>query len=590
MKNKYKIHQILSYVFLLRKNEIKFINMINEFNVNFPNSIRWSNKIFNYYNNIITQVKCKECNSKNVKYLSYNRGYGKYCSTKCSACSNETKEMKIITSIKNYGTTHRLKNKKEYQKQIKNNLNKYGVENISQNEETKKKRKNTFLKKYGVEHPLQSKKIKEKQRNTIYNKYGVKNLSNSKIIQEKKKETSLKKYGVEHPFQNKEIKEKIRETNLKKYGVEYYVSSEKNKIYLKEKLELNKKLIWKNKLNISEKDIITLKDNSFQIKNNCNNHLDGFEINKYNLYNRIKYGVKNICTICNPISEQSSIKENEIKDWLKNDLKLNIIENDREILNGKELDIYLPDFNLAIEFNGLYYHSDKFLPNNYHLDKTELCEEKGIQLLHIFEDEWIYKSDIVKSIIKAKLGLIGNKIFGRKTELKEITSKESREFLNNNHIQGNVNSSIRIGLFHENELVSLMTFGKKRVIMKSKSKEGEYEMYRFCNKLNTSVIGGASKLFKYFINNYKPEEVISYADRRYFDGKMYKKLGFNLETITKPNFWYVKGLNRFYRFNFRKDKLVSEGYNPNKTAEEIMIQRNYFKIYDSGNLKYSLYF
>jgi len=362
------------------------------------------------------------------------------------------------------------------------------------------------------------------------------------------------------------------------------VESIKNKL-LDSKLN---KFVLKNKLNFGVDNIVNKSSSQYLIKNQCTEH-DEYLIDKSLFYHRVKYGVRNTCTICNPISEQSSIKEKEIKDWLISDLKLNIIENDRKILNGKEIDIFLPNFNLAIEFNGLYWHSDLFKDKNYHLNKTELANAKGIQLLHIFEDEWVYKSDIVKSIIKAKLGLIENKIFGRKCIIKEITSKESKEFLNKNHIQGNVNASIRLGLFYNEKLVSLMTFGKLRKMMGGKSKEGEYEMYRFCNKLNTSIIGGASKLFKYFLNNYKPKQIISYADRRYFDGNLYEKLKFNFIHSTKPNFWYFKqnSLNREYRFKYNKNILIKKGYNKTKTANEIMSEIGYLWIYDCGNLKFN---
>ncbi len=248
----------------------------------------------------------------------------------------------------------------------------------------------------------------------------------------------------------------------------------------------------------------------------------------------------------------------------------------------------MPQYNLGIEFNGLYWHSDMNLENNYHLLKTELANMKNMKLLHIFEDEWVFKSDIIKSIIKTKLGIFDNKIFGRKTTVKLISSEESRNFLNKNHIQGNINSSIRIGLYYENELISVMTFGKKRIVMGSVSEDNVYEMYRFCNKLNTTVIGGASRLFKFFINEYKPKEIISYADRRYFDGKLYENLGFKFSSSTKPNYWYFKKntLTRIHRFNFRKDKLVKEGYDKTKSEREIMSNRGYLRIYDCGNLKF----
>ena len=161
-------------------------------------------------------------------------------------------------------------------------------------------------------------------------------------------------------------------------------------------------------------------------------------------------------------------------------------------------------------------------------------------------------------------------------------------FLNNNHIQGFMGSKIKIGLFYNNELVSLMTFGNLRKSMGQKKLEGSYEMLRFCNKLNINVIGGASKLFKYFIRNYNPIEVISYADRSWSKGNLYEKLGFSMEYKTKPNYYYIINGVREYRFNYRKDILVKQGFNENKTEHQIMLERKIYRIYNTGNYKFEI--
>ena len=175
-----------------------------------------------------------------------------------------------------------------------------------------------------------------------------------------------------------------------------------------------------------------------------------------------------------------------------------------------------------------------------------------------------------------------NKIFARKCIIKEIDNKTSKEFLNKNHLQGNVYGLINIGLFYNEELVSLMTFGNRRKNLGGTSANDEYELLRFCNKLNTIVVGGASKLFKYFLKKYNPEKIISYCDLRWSEGKMYETLGFSLNHISKPNYFYIKDRKRINRFNFRKDVLVKEGYNKNKTEHEIMLERGIYRIYDCG--------
>jgi hypothetical protein len=275
--------------------------------------------------------------------------------------------------------------------------------------------------------------------------------------------------------------------------------------------------------------------------------------------------------------------EGEVKDFLKS-LNLNIIENSKTIISPLELDIYIPSHNIAIEFDGLYWHSELYKPSNYHLNKTELCEKQDIQLIHLFEDEWNYKQDIVKSRIKNILGLTENKIFARKCIIKEVNKNDKAKFLDNNHIQGTVASSINIGLYYNDELVSLMTFGKGRIALGGES--NQYELIRFCNKLNTNVIGGADKLLKYFIKTYKPKEIISYADRRWSLGNLYDKLKFDKTNLSAPNYWYIINNKRKHRFAFRKSILVNNGYDINKTEHQIMLERKIFRIYDCGTIVY----
>ena len=284
--------------------------------------------------------------------------------------------------------------------------------------------------------------------------------------------------------------------------------------------------------------------------------------------------------------------EGDIKEFIKS-LNLNFISNSKKIIPPLELDIYIPSHNIAIEFNGLYWHSELFKDKNYHLDKTNVCNEKKIQLIHIFEDEWINNKDIVKSRLQNLLGLTPNKIYGRKTLVKEVSPKETKLFLDENHIQGNVNSKIKLGLYYNNELVSLMTFGNLRKVLGNKKNDNEYNSYellRFCNKLNTNVIGGADKLLKHFVFNYNPNKIISYADRRWSQGKLYEKLGFTFTHFSKPNYFYIVDKIRKYRFKYRKDILVKEGYDSTKTERQIMLDRGINRIYDCGTIAYIKYY
>ena len=201
----------------------------------------------------------------------------------------------------------------------------------------------------------------------------------------------------------------------------------------------------------------------------------------------------------------------------------------------------------------------------------------------------MFKQEHVKSRLKSLLGLSDVRIYGRKCELKYVDVKTKTTFLNQNHIQGCVGSSVNIGLYHNNILVSLMTFGQKRRSMGNKNIiNNEYELLRFCNKLNHNVIGGASKLLKKFISDYNPTQIISYADRRWSVGNLYQKIGFDFVKKTEPNYFYVKNKKREYRFKYRKDILVKEGFDVTKSESQIMEERGIHRIYDCGHLLYSM--
>jgi hypothetical protein len=449
------------------------------------------------------------------------------------------------------------------------------------------KKKITFKNNYGVDNPMKDENIKKKGKETKKNKYGDENYNN----QEKHKETNLKKYGVEHHLQNEKILDKQRKTNLERYGKPHTVMVDdiikKSKITKKERygdeFYHNIDKMIKSKLEHYNFNIKPINKKEFEC--DCDQgHEHTYIINKNLLYYRINKKTT-ICTICNEISNISE-DEKLILDFIEKNYNGEIITNSKSIISPYELDIYLPDLNLAFEFNGVYWHNELNRPSDYHKIKSDLCDDKGIQLIHIYEDDWTYKRNIIESMILNKLGKTDNKIYARKTEIKEINdNKLIRYFLNENHLQGFIGSSIKLGLFYNNELVSLMTFGKKRIFMKSLRKDG-FEILRFCNKLNTNVIGGASKLFKYFINKYKPNEVISYADRSYSNGNLYEHLGFNLEHVSPPNYYYVINNLKYHRYLFRKDVLVKEGYDSNKTEHEIMLERKIYRIYNSGNYKY----
>lgn len=324
-------------------------------------------------------------------------------------------------------------------------------------------------------------------------------------------------------------------------------------------------------------DKVVYKATKEKITVTCNTHGD-FDL----IPNNFLMGQR--CPKCN---NQTSKAEKEIVEFLKQYVEVE--ESNRTVLNGKELDIFIPTKKIAVEFNGLYWHSDKFVSDNYHKDKTDVCEAQGIKLIQIFEDEWRDKKEIVKSRLLNIIGKTPNKIFARNCKLKEVSSKEASKFLEENHIQGKVGAKIKLGLYHNGELVSLMTFGNLRKALGSKGNETDFELLRFCNLKDKTVVGGASKLLKYFKNNYNWNTIISYADRRWSQGDLYRSLKFDFLGETKPNYFYTKGTIRENRFNYRKSELVKQGHNKEKTEKQIMNELGYVRIFDSGTLKFKIW-
>ena len=538
-------------------------------------------------------VKCDKCGiENNVVYRDFKKsGYDKnhYLCKKCKSLKNNNEK---------YGVDNVFQLKSVKDKSKITIKEKYGVDNVSQMDIVKEKKEKTSIERYGTKHHLQNIDILNKQKITVKEKYNVDNISQLDLIKEKKKDTVFKnygvhythqspiilqkvietnklKYGVEHTFQNKDIIEKIKKTNLLIYDNEF---ASKNDI-VKEKIT-KQNIVTKNKITFNrDNNILDIDNHIITSKCDCGKE-HTFVINRVLYYKRRETGTI-ICTECNPISKNISGLELQLLNFIKDNYEYEVISNTKSIINPYELDIYLPELNLSFEFNGIYWHNELNKPSNYHIMKSNLCEDKGIQLIHIWEDDWNYNQDKIKYFILNKLGKTENKIFARKCEIKEANDNLLvREFLNNNHLQGYTNSSIKLGLFYQDELVSLMTFKKN-------SRLGKIELNRFCNKLNTNIIGGASKLFKYFLDNYDYNEVVSYADRSYSNGGLYRQLGFEYNYKTIQNYHYIVDGIRVHKSNFSKKILVKEGYDVNKTEREIMLDRDIFRIYNSGNIKFT---
>lgn len=283
------------------------------------------------------------------------------------------------------------------------------------------------------------------------------------------------------------------------------------------------------------------------------------------------------------LSHNYSVKEGELGKLVADNTNRKVILNDRNVLNSMELDVYIPELKLAFEFNGNYWHSSIYKDKKYHQYKTLACAKQGIRLIHVFQYEWNNNRDRVERFIKGLLNENKRVIQARETVVKEIDSKTAQEFCEYYHLQGWSNSKVCIGCYYNDELVSVMTFAKPRF-----DNNIEYEIIRYCVKDNVSIVGGANKLFKYFTDTYKPASVITYSDISKFTGNIYLKLGFKVDSITSPNYVWVKSDTQevITRYQTQKHKLVEKGLGTeNQTEEEIMYDLGFFKVYDSGNIK-----
>jgi hypothetical protein len=523
--------------------------------------VSFSEAIYLILNNIEIPL-CVNCGIKKPKFKSNTEGYKKYCSTKCSNSHIDTKQNKVNVFMERYGV--------ENPSYIKEVREKISFKLSNQSEETKQKRKSTMIIKYGVESNVLRKEVSIKRKEV---------LKHSNVI-EKRIKTCLEKYGTEKPLESEQVKNKIKKTNLERWGNEHF---SKSKVY--QELNLNRHI---SKLNLIHSEnnlpqIISLNEREYKMFcGKCNTE---FEIG-LNAYNIRKNKSIEICTICCPVEHNRSALENDLALFIEENYNGELIRGKR--FNNKELDIYLPELNIGIEFNGVYWHSEFKKENDYHLKKHQYFTDLDIQLIQVWEDDYNYKREIVESMLLNKLGK-SNSIYGRKCIIKEVSNKDTVDFLNDNHIQGWCVSKIRYGLYYNDELVCLMTFGKNRLNLGGSSAESEFELLRFCNKLNTNVVGGSSKLLNYFIKVNNPKKITSYSKNDYSNGDLYKKLNFELISTSDANYYWVVDGIRVNRFNFRKDKLVKEGFDSNLTEVKIMHQRGYWRTFDSGNKKW-IYF
>jgi hypothetical protein len=293
-----------------------------------------------------------------------------------------------------------------------------------------------------------------------------------------------------------------------------------------------------------------------------------------------------ICPHCNPYYSPTSAAEKEVCNWVESIYNGKVLPNKKFNLRGTrhEIDIYLPELKLGIEYNGSYWHSTKNKTRTYHKDKADKFREVGVRLIQVWETDWLYRQDIIKSIISNAMLKDSKRIYARKTDLRVLQFNDVKDFLDYNHIQGHLAGSVYLGLFYEDELRSVMTFN-----IRDKSKD-LWEIGRLATSRGYVVIGGASKMFKFFIRNYEPQEIYTFAFLDFFTGKVYESMGMEFSHNSAPGYFYVDVFGfRYNRRQFSKKQLIKKGIVSNKdprSETEIMDELGFMKTYNCGNAKY----
>jgi len=432
--------------------------------------------------------------------------------------------------------------------------------------------KKTNLERYGA-HPMSLKEVKDKHAKVMIERHGVPNALKLESLVEKVKQTKLERYGDETYCNT----EKIKNTKIERYGTQYTPG---NGGVTKKAVDRLNRVFFESLDYIPLFDKLKVGDDLnkyFYFK--CNKCSKVFKFKKSNLREPLcRCSYKGMYT-------KHSKNELEIYDFLLQN-NVEVIRQDRKILSGYELDFILPQYNIAIEVNGLYWHSEKAgKTRDYHLNKTIECKNKGIQLIHITDSDWMLKKDIVKSLLLSKIGKTKNIMYAKNFYVKLIPNNIKDSFLEENHLQGKDISAIRIGLYNKinNELYSIVTFTKSRF-----DKNYEYELGRYCTLKDHTIVGGFNKLLKYFIINYNPKNILTYSDADYNTGDIYLKNGFKYMGMTPPSYFYVRNNEIISRYVSQKHKLNKFLTNYNKDLSELENMRinGYSRYWTCGNHKF----
>lgn len=513
--------------------------------------------------NETTPPKCLLCNGS-IRFKALKDGYtSAYCSIRCGSTASYEKGRKT--------------------KILKGTVYDFGSPNFNQ----------LMIEKYGAVNAGQVPEIQTKITTTLVEKYGITSgfhlvtdrvtSQQSEKAREKKRETNLERYGSLSPFGSKKVQAKSRQTLLEHYGVENPMHSS----VILERMSASKLSSWRLRRVKALETAVTLLS-PFEELSSKNARLKWECVSCKKIFiSGLDDGKTPRCTWCKPtkkigrkLAERFSLLIGEALGAEK--------QNDRTVIYPYELDFYWAEKKLAVEFSGLYWHGELIRgEKRTEFKKLKQTEAAGIRLLTFYEDELRDKPEHVRSVVLAAGGIFERRLQARKLKVAELKTAEARSFADNNHLQGYTGGFLRLGLKTvEDELVAIMIVGKSRF-----AKSAAYELIRYCQLLNTQVVGAFGKLLAAVKECIKTGTLISYTDNRIFTGKSYLHHGFQLQRVNKPGFYWTDYTTRFNRQTFQKHKLIEKhAGEKSKTAAEIMATLRYDRVWDCGQSVYELSF
>lgn len=565
--------------------------------------VDWKNQHLEKYNqtdirlvvwmifNHITEHKCKQCGIP----LTFEQRNREFCSVQCARKDDQWRAKISKTNIRNanerlakrktsnldkYGVEHTFQLEEVKEKIRQTNIERYGEYNPAKNEEVKEKIRQTNIVRYGVEYPQLSENIRDKRVNTCIERYGVDNVLKNKDIQQRCKSTINEKYGPA-PINDINVKEKIQQTNLAKYGGASPFSSER----IREKA----------------KNTIVSK---YGVEHYTQHHLGEDAIRCLNdpVWLQHQYDIKTVYEIKNELGCDSTtvftyldrygirVSTDKTSDWqrvLASKIEGAVLEQSFFDNKMKKVDILIPEHKLAIECNGVYWHSEAYKSPNHHLLRKDEANKAGYRLLQFNDLDWHNKSDVILSIINHAIGKTTRKIHARKCRVVDIDHGTTKKFLDENHLMGANTGAIRKGLVYDDQIVAVMTFSKPNY-----NRKYRWELLRFCSKVGINIIGGASKLLTSFTRLY-PGSVISYSDNMISDGGVYQRIGFTkLHDVPPTYFYYKPGIRSLmHRSSARRHKLpilLGEAFDPHLSERENMKAAGWLRYYDAGKIAWGI--